>query len=38
MSNDQAAAAFAAKHAKQIKSWLSKKTPYTKVLPPAAGT
>lgn len=38
MSNDQAAAAFAAKHAKQIRSWLSKKTPYTKVLPPAAGT
>jgi glycine betaine/proline transport system substrate-binding protein len=38
MSNSQAAAAFASKHASQIKSWVSKKTPYTKVKPPAAGT
>jgi len=38
MSNDQAAAAFAAAHKSQIKSWLSAKTPFTKVKPPAAGT
>lgn len=38
MSNDQAAAAFAKAHSAQIKSWLSGKTPYTKVKPPAAGT
>lgn len=38
MSNDQAAAAFAAAHKSQIKSWLSSKTPYTKVKPPATGT
>src|SRR5215471_13130581 len=35
MSNDQAAAAFAKAHSAQIKSWLSAKTPYTKVKPPA---
>jgi glycine betaine/proline transport system substrate-binding protein len=38
MSNSQAAAAFASKHASLIKSWLSKKTPFTKVKAPPAGT
>jgi glycine betaine/proline transport system substrate-binding protein len=38
MSNSQAAAAFASKHASLIKSWLSAKTPYTKVEPPPPGT
>lgn len=38
MSNSQAAAAFASSHKALIKSWLSSKTPYTKVRPPAAGT
>ena len=38
MSNSQAAAAFAKSHASLIKSWLSSKTPCTKVKPPAPGT
>jgi glycine betaine/proline transport system substrate-binding protein len=38
MSNAQAAAAFASTHGALIRSWLSKKTPFTKVEPPAAGT
>jgi glycine betaine/proline transport system substrate-binding protein len=38
MSNSQAAAAFAKSHGALIKSWLSAKTSYTKVKPPAHGT
>ncbi len=38
MSNSQAAAAFAKSHAALIKSWLSARTPYTKVKAPAKGT
>ena len=38
MSNADAAAAFAKKNGALIKSWLSAKTPYTKVKAPAPGT
>jgi len=38
MSNAAAAAAFASSHKALIRSWLSSKTPYTKVKPPPAGT
>jgi glycine betaine/proline transport system substrate-binding protein len=37
MSNDQAAAAFASAHKSQIKAWLNKKTPFTKVKAPPPG-
>ena len=38
MSNTAAAEAFVNAHQAQVKSWLSSKTPFTKVQAPAAGT
>ena len=38
MSNTAAAAAFVNSHQALVKSWLSNSTPFTKKMPPAAGT